>query len=102
MDVPSYPRSQKSSIAASRAAFLSKLIGRPVFPFPVSMVLLSTGILDRGIVHPTRLCIQITVPDYPEGPTQGCKSFTEVSWWGARALMRPPAPITDVRVQLQV
>ena len=32
MDVPSKPRSQKSSMAASRAASLSKVIGRPLLP----------------------------------------------------------------------
>src|SRR5579863_3471187 len=54
MDVPSYPRSQKSNIAASRAASLSKLIGRPVFPFVVFMIFLTTLIIDSKIVHPMR------------------------------------------------
>ena len=31
-----------------------KLIGRPVFPFPVFMVLLTNGILDCEIMHPIR------------------------------------------------
>src|ERR1700678_3148979 len=42
MQVPSKPRSQKSSIAASSAASLSKLIGRPVFPFPVLTTFLAS------------------------------------------------------------
>src|SRR5215813_6671552 len=55
IEVPSNPRSQKSSIAASSAASLSKLIGRPVFPFLVFMLLLSTPILEPKIVSPMRL-----------------------------------------------
>ena len=70
IEVPSKPRSQKRSMAASKAASLSKLIGRPVFPVPVFIRLLATSILDCATVHPIRVRRIISVVTVPYYSTQ--------------------------------
>jgi hypothetical protein len=52
------------------ATSLSKLIGRPVFPFPVFMVLLTTGnirLRNHASDSPLNTSV-MTVPEYPDGP----------------------------------